>query len=136
MIRRPPRSTRTDTLFPYTTLFRSVCPQFGENPFGIDQCLGAAERNHAHLGRIGKLLFHEPGAPDRRSRAIWREGSGTSARSGHDLDDDVARLQGLCLRLPEAETVASPIDANADTGGDRRQRLAAFVRLDDEIGRA
>src|SRR3546814_6790205 len=28
MIRRPPRSTRTDTLFPYTTLFRSDgCPQ-------------------------------------------------------------------------------------------------------------
>src|SRR3546814_4108359 len=26
MIRRPPRSTRTDTLFPYTTLFRSKCP--------------------------------------------------------------------------------------------------------------
>src|SRR3546814_7180669 len=28
MIRRPPRSTRTDTLFPYTTLFRSLgsCP--------------------------------------------------------------------------------------------------------------
>src|SRR3546814_5976704 len=29
MIRRPPRSTRTDTLFPYTTLFRSV---FGYSP--------------------------------------------------------------------------------------------------------
>src|SRR3546814_5319995 len=26
MIRRPPRSTRTDTLFPYTTLFRSAFP--------------------------------------------------------------------------------------------------------------
>src|SRR3546814_9589403 len=26
MIRRPPRSTRTDTLFPYTTLFRSWAP--------------------------------------------------------------------------------------------------------------
>src|SRR3546814_5692710 len=26
MIRRPPRSTRTDTLFPYTTLFRSAAP--------------------------------------------------------------------------------------------------------------
>src|SRR3546814_11644495 len=26
MIRRPPRSTRTDTLFPYTTLFRSATP--------------------------------------------------------------------------------------------------------------
>src|SRR3546814_10389609 len=32
MIRRPPRSTRTDTLFPYTTLFRSnpVAPQLFE----------------------------------------------------------------------------------------------------------
>src|SRR3546814_10296988 len=29
MIRRPPRSTRTDTLFPYTTLFRSRSNQFG-----------------------------------------------------------------------------------------------------------
>src|SRR3546814_7705665 len=27
MIRRPPRSTRTDTLFPYTTLFRSCWPE-------------------------------------------------------------------------------------------------------------
>src|SRR3546814_8961490 len=27
MIRRPPRSTRTDTLFPYTTLFRSTDPR-------------------------------------------------------------------------------------------------------------
>src|SRR3546814_8893794 len=29
MIRRPPRSTRTDTLFPYTTLFRSLQPHRG-----------------------------------------------------------------------------------------------------------
>src|SRR3546814_3128058 len=29
MIRRPPRSTRTDTLFPYTTLFRSLHLQSG-----------------------------------------------------------------------------------------------------------
>src|SRR3546814_8229013 len=29
MIRRPPRSTRTDTLFPYTTLFRSLAGQTG-----------------------------------------------------------------------------------------------------------
>src|SRR3546814_7654072 len=29
MIRRPPRSTRTDTLFPYTTLFRSVAEMHG-----------------------------------------------------------------------------------------------------------
>src|SRR3546814_4689554 len=30
MIRRPPRSTRTDTLFPYTTLFRSGCRRRGD----------------------------------------------------------------------------------------------------------
>src|SRR3546814_9231518 len=29
MIRRPPRSTRTDTLFPYTTLFRSAAAGHG-----------------------------------------------------------------------------------------------------------
>src|SRR3546814_19099831 len=30
MIRRPPRSTRTDTLFPYTTLFRASHPEEGK----------------------------------------------------------------------------------------------------------
>src|SRR3546814_4097918 len=30
MIRRPPRSTRTDTLFPYTTLFRSIADELTE----------------------------------------------------------------------------------------------------------
>src|SRR3546814_13950313 len=32
MIRRPPRSTRTDTLFPYTTLFRSPAPRLVAAP--------------------------------------------------------------------------------------------------------
>src|SRR3546814_9879353 len=35
MIRRPPRSTRTDTLFPYTTLFRSVCRGGREGAFDL-----------------------------------------------------------------------------------------------------
>src|SRR3546814_5161530 len=37
MIRRPPRSTRTDTLFPYTTLFRSIglAAQAGQHRGGI-----------------------------------------------------------------------------------------------------
>src|SRR3546814_19086273 len=33
MIRRPPRSTRTDTLFPYTTLFRSEHPEMSAPDF-------------------------------------------------------------------------------------------------------
>src|SRR3546814_1339038 len=41
MIRRPPRSTRTDTLFPYTTLFRSRDPL---------QCLARTD-----LVRVGRI---------------------------------------------------------------------------------
>src|SRR3546814_4193495 len=36
MIRRPPRSTRTDTLFPYTTLFRSTVKNEGLGAEGTD----------------------------------------------------------------------------------------------------
>src|SRR3546814_2840800 len=39
MIRRPPRSTRTDTLFPYTTLFRSVT---SASPRQVTQMVEAA----------------------------------------------------------------------------------------------
>src|SRR3546814_21001674 len=44
MIRRPPRSTRTDTLFPYTTLFRSELVQPLSAP-GADQPAQAAARD-------------------------------------------------------------------------------------------
>src|SRR3546814_6473967 len=51
MIRRPPRSTRTDTLFPYTTLFRSV---MGGNaaeahPCGFKWVTEAKAHNKARL---------------------------------------------------------------------------------------
>src|SRR3546814_13018076 len=45
MIRRPPRSTRTDTLFPYTTLFRSRRPP----PGGTDAVLTRTARRRIHL---------------------------------------------------------------------------------------
>src|SRR3546814_7782483 len=41
MIRRPPRSTRTDTLFPYTTLFRSGRPAVFSK--GCDNVIACAE---------------------------------------------------------------------------------------------
>src|SRR3546814_14594893 len=40
MIRRPPRSTRTDTLFPYTTLFRSVERVIAEHARGASTAEG------------------------------------------------------------------------------------------------
>src|SRR3546814_14566989 len=52
MIRRPPRSTRTDTLFPYTTLFRS--DQLG------DEFQHGAEFE-AHIALIGEAgILHGP----------------------------------------------------------------------------
>src|SRR3546814_12176229 len=43
MIRRPPRSTRTDTLFPYTTLFRSVGAGHERLPERREEEVGVAD---------------------------------------------------------------------------------------------
>src|SRR3546814_2075892 len=46
MIRRPPRSTRTDTLFPYTTLFRSGTARTRAG-VGVEQAVSAARKRCA-----------------------------------------------------------------------------------------
>src|SRR3546814_13946848 len=51
MIRRPPRSTRTDTLFPYTTLCRSGGIDEGVERVGLAQRLAAARRAASVLPR-------------------------------------------------------------------------------------
>src|SRR3546814_5309559 len=48
MIRRPPRSTRTDTLFPYTTLFRSIHWVAAQRE---QQCAVVAHRSEDHEQR-------------------------------------------------------------------------------------
>src|SRR3546814_8182144 len=54
MIRRPPRSTRTDTLFPYTTLFRSFGHLGGRALVeSLHRLLLGAERGRRRLGRRG-----------------------------------------------------------------------------------
>src|SRR3546814_16677095 len=53
MIRRPPRSTRTDTLFPYTTLFRSITDQLklrGGLRYTSDDKNFSAERLESPIG--------------------------------------------------------------------------------------
>src|SRR3546814_8054409 len=50
MIRRPPRSTRTDTLFPYTTLFRSGWPRSGPCPLAERWCAGPRNAASARRG--------------------------------------------------------------------------------------
>src|SRR3546814_14103497 len=95
MIRRPPRSTRTDTLFPYTTLFRSrtnssrpssnstsSIPIPARNPH-FDACLpGASPRASGLLSAM--RLFVSSALPDTLRR----------------------RLRDLCNGLPRARRVA------------------------------
>src|SRR3546814_13391351 len=53
MIRRPPRSTRTDTLFPYTTLFRSPVLMFhGTKDMNVD--IKESQAMDAALDKAGK----------------------------------------------------------------------------------
>src|SRR3546814_10928612 len=53
MIRRPPSSTRTDTLFPYTTLFRSVAVARPEP----HEAIALADRVGADMHPVGKRLL-------------------------------------------------------------------------------
>src|SRR3546814_9087382 len=52
MIRRPPRSTRTDTLFPYTTLFRSPAPSGVSAPRARDREGSGAADARSRLRRV------------------------------------------------------------------------------------
>src|SRR3546814_19890414 len=54
MIRRPPRSTRTDTLFPYTTLFRSArATGRGASPTFFQTCAGTGWQS-VSAGKFGQ----------------------------------------------------------------------------------
>src|SRR3546814_4932084 len=66
MIRRPPRSTRTDTLFPYTTLFRSVMCDV----MSMTVIISCSNKNHVmgSNSAVGARLLREcVFYPDQRS---------------------------------------------------------------------
>src|SRR3546814_9021523 len=58
MIRRPPRSTRTDTLFPYTTLFRSDVVMRGSTPYYRYGNNGYGDPPAVQHDRYGRLLYY------------------------------------------------------------------------------
>src|SRR3546814_13019383 len=81
MIRRPPRSKRTDTLFPYTTLFRSS----GYQNKNLAQVASYARReaimtrpDSAYEACIMALMFQADSAPElRKFRPAYRDGPPT-----------------------------------------------------------
>src|SRR3546814_9742561 len=98
MIRPPPRSTRTDTLFPYTTLFRSRAIQSRAQM--SDLAVGGAITLFHNPSVVGKgVAFvgpcHSSSKGDRRIRAC--EPHLHSLRINTDIDDRVSLNDGdLC----------------------------------------
>src|SRR3546814_2243510 len=102
MIRRPPRSTRTDTLFPYTTLFRSeafvdyTAQTYGVDPAKIRATLAQAEYKQSIIDAISRPA--EKVRPWRDYRPIFmndariRGGKAFYAENRAALDD-IARSE-------------------------------------------
>src|SRR3546814_4677346 len=98
MIRRPPRSTRTDTLFPYTTLFRSVALRQVSN------------RRRKTLNGLKAALEHGPPAdvPEPTPAAVDAERALAALRS----EEHTSELQSLmrisyavfCLKKKKIKT--------------------------------
>src|SRR3546814_7610013 len=81
MIRRPPRSTRTDTLFPYTTLFRSVrcrrsCRLHRRHEYAAARLGAGGEPADPHHRRGGGAC--SPGGGKFRPRRVLRSEEHTS----------------------------------------------------------
>src|SRR3989454_3352737 len=81
MIRRPPRST----LFPYTTLFRSLAARLGRRAARADRGAGAREELRRH-GRVPR------GAGGGRGGSVAGRGPGARLRSG----EHTAEIQSPC----------------------------------------
>src|SRR3546814_4520109 len=119
MIRRPPRVTRTDTLFPYTTLFRSAVD-------ALDHIAGLqsgqfAVRQHQHavvgaevaaelLVDVGQVraVPAERGHQGRRAAVLALE-----RRAGADADDLVAHLGRHAGSGRDVETVGGPLQLSS-----------------------
>src|SRR3546814_12596469 len=108
MIRRPPRSTRTDTRFPYTTLFRSLINRAPEYPRGPD---GIAEDDRHQYARADQ---HEDLAAFRGGRLPYR----------HPPRHDIG---------PDGDGEADHRQGEYDEGEEKRQPVAApgFPRAAD-----
>src|SRR3546814_16228248 len=133
MIRRPPRSTRTDTLLPYTTLFRSVAadvvalvrgnqPQVGEAQFGPVARLRDLEHD-VRPGPFGRV----PG----EAEMVVEHGPHDLPAGHHLLDRDLAAVQ-------VAHAVDELVAAAVGVAGDVGRPPAAHVadRGEDAVGRA
>src|SRR3546814_3204958 len=89
MIRRPPRSTRTDTLFPYTTLFRS------DGAGALEE--HRLDRDHHHRARQlpSQLIGHRKALQQRRVGTETGAAVHPQRRAGTRSEEHTSELQSL-----------------------------------------
>src|SRR3546814_7434739 len=85
--RRPPSSTRTDTLFPYTTLFRSTRCK-------LLSLLSVVRRSERVCRRRQRRTVHRCRRTDRHRRPISRRGRGAGIAAGRS-EEHTSELQSL-----------------------------------------
>src|SRR3546814_4260288 len=122
MIRRPPRSTRPDTLFPYTTLFRYVAiviVGFRNLP-DIQRCLGALE---ASTYRDLEILICENGGDQAFSELVHALPSalpGGQPIGAVKAPGNVGYAGGVNIGMKETATAGAWWILNPDTRPDRK----------------
>src|SRR3546814_2911716 len=119
MRRRPPRSTRTDTLFPYTTLFRSRVPPVWPSP--RPESCGTATPHAATKGASGRVIL-SPTPPVECLSAVGRDSEEKSIRSPEAIiawvhrrsEEHTSELQSL-MRISYAVFCLKKKKKTADT---------------------
>src|SRR3546814_13325838 len=103
MIRRPPRSTRTDTLFPYTTLFRSKAGRPVRRPTRYEKLarpVRAATRPVMDLAELRTERFFED-----KNRAFWiLQATGWGAYFVVRALGGLANAMGLVFFVPDRKS--------------------------------
>src|SRR3546814_16876755 len=92
MIRRPPRATRTDTLFPYTTLFRSLQV--------VESLQGARAVGTDHHDPVVSKEQHPLGAESAGHARALLQVAGEAVVAADIGDVGVVAQRGLAARLP------------------------------------
>src|SRR3712207_6886872 len=101
MIRRPPRST----LFPYTTLFRSIAADLASAPTGMPGVLRVAQ--------LTARLQHDLGLPEATAR--WAVETWALARSEEHTSELQSRQYLVCRLLLEKKNLPTNSLLNADS---------------------
>src|SRR3546814_15983724 len=120
MIRRPPRSTRTDTLFPYTTLFRSLVP-FRPRPHRRQgNEVGESEGGDRGLADIGIDMAGEAPEPG-LERVDAFDRAGEVAALDDFLDEPELLGRERRIAIPDG-------DGRGDIGDTRRVGAMSLAR--------